>query len=97
MINVKQRKRRCEEALELSGRNAIENGEDITKYFGTRCATILEDVTESDGISEFDSDMNIEESQTRPVFDGRKVHEIQRKSRKKLFIPIVRPLRPHSG
>jgi len=76
MINVKQWKRRCEEALVLSGRNAIENGEDITKYFGRRCETSLDEVTESGCISEFNSKMSIEASQTRPVFDGCKVHEI---------------------
>jgi len=49
------------------------------------CATIFEDVSEGDCMNEFVNDRNVEESQVRPVFDGHKVYEIQRKSRKKFL------------
>jgi len=62
MINIKQWKRRCEEALKLSGRKATENGEDMTKYFGNKCATIFEDVSEGDCMNEFVKERNAKES-----------------------------------
>jgi len=52
MINVLQWKRRCEEALELSGRKTLEDGGKITQYFGKGCATICEKAISSGSLNE---------------------------------------------
>jgi len=75
--------------MELSGRKSVENGVDITRYFDRRYVTRLEKVTDDGEMGEHETAVKIEVSLMKQVSDGRKIHEIQRKSRKKVVSPKI--------
>ena len=87
IVNVKQWKRRCEVATELCNRKSTENGADITKFFDRGCATIMEKVTDDGEVRDHETAVNNKVSLMKRVLDGRKKHEIQRKSHEKPVSP----------
>jgi len=87
IVNVKQWKRRCEVATELSSRKSVENGVDITSFFDRGRATRVGKLTDDEEMDEHGPSVNNEVSLMKQVLDGRKTHEIQRKSRKKIVYP----------
>jgi len=97
IVNVKQWKRRCEVATELSSMKSVENGVDITRFFDRSFATRPKKLIDDEDLSVQEPLVHHEVTLMKKVSDGRKTHEIQRKSRKNLYPPTFRPRRPHDG
>jgi len=89
IVNVKQWKRRCEVATELSSMKSVENGVDITRFFDRSFATRPKKLIDDEDLSVQEPLVHHEVTLMKKVSDGRKTHEIQRKSRKKFVSPDV--------
>ena len=97
IVNVKQWKRRCEVATELSSKKSVENSVDITRFFDRSFATRLEKVMDDEEMGEHEPAVDHEVTLIKKCRTVVKNMKFSVSHVKKLYPPKFRPRRPHDG